>query len=121
MKQSKGRMVARSMSRRRLLQLGAAGAVAAATPLRYARATSNSVVFATWGGSWETAIRKCWFEPFTKKTGIEVKTVTGPDYGKIRAMVKANNTEWDVVEVNPDFQWIGVREGLLEPLDFNVI
>jgi len=109
------------LTRRRLLATGAASAiVAAAMPLRRSYA-AEEVVYATWGGSWEEAIRKAWFDPFTKKTGIAVKTVTGPDYGKIRAMVKANHTEWDVAEVNPDFQWIGPREGLVEPIDYEIV
>jgi putative spermidine/putrescine transport system substrate-binding protein len=66
-------------------------------------------------------MRTAWFGPFSKATGIEVTTVQGPDYGKVRAMVKAGNTEWDVLECNPDFQWLGAREGLLEKLDFDVI
>lgn len=109
------------ISRRRMLALAATGVAVAATPLRPLLAKDKEVVYATFGGSWEAAMRKSWFDPFAKTTGIPVKTVTGPDYGKIRAMVKANNTEWDIAEVNPDFQFIGAKEGLLEPLDFKVI
>lgn len=96
-------------------------ALAAPFISRQGFAQSKEVVFATWGGSWEQAIRKAWFEPFAEKTGIRVRTITGPDYGKIRAMVRAGKTEWDVVEVNPDFQWVGPREGLVEKLDFSII
>ncbi len=114
-----------ALTRRQLLGWGAAlaaGAGVGTAPLRRAAAQGGGrVVYATWGGSWEKAIRQAWFEPFTKKTGIQVVSVTGPDYGKVRAMVQARRTEWDVVEVNPDFQWIGQREGLLEPLDFRII
>ncbi len=108
-------------SRRSVLTGIAASAVLAPLPLRRAAADAGEVVYATWGGSWADAMRKAWFEPFTQATGIKVRTIDGPDYGKIRAMVKANNTEWDVVEVNPDFQWIGPKEGLVEKLDFSVI
>jgi putative spermidine/putrescine transport system substrate-binding protein len=112
----------RSLTRRRLLGggLGLGAALALGVPGR-AAAQGGRIVYATWGGSWEKAIRQAWFEPFTKRTGIQVVSVTGPDYGKVRAMVQAKRTEWDVVEVNPDFQWIGQRDGLLEPLDFRVI
>jgi putative spermidine/putrescine transport system substrate-binding protein len=89
--------------------------------LRSAMQDGGRIVYATWGGSWEEAIRKAWFDPFTEQTGIEVVTVTGPDYGKLRAMVEAGNTEWDVAEVNPDFQTIGRRENLLETLSPNLI
>lgn len=101
---------------------GIAGLALAGASGRWASAAAKGrIVYATWGGSWEQAIRKAWFDPFTKKGGIEVTTVSGPDYGKIRAMVQAFRTEWDVAETNPDFQWIGQREGLLEKMDFSVI
>lgn len=108
-------------TRRTLLKAAAATLMAAPLPLRAARSAEGEVIYATWGGSWAEAMRKAWFEPFTQQTGIKVRTIDGPDYGKIRAMVKANNTEWDIAEVNPDFQWIGPREGLVEKLDFSVI
>ncbi|MDD3446103.1 MAG: ABC transporter substrate-binding protein [Zavarzinia sp.] len=108
-------------SRRRLLKLGAGLAAAAPFLGSTARADAGEVVYATYGGGWEEIIRKAWVEPFTAKTGIAVRTVSGPSNGKVRAMVQAGHTEWDVVECNPDFQWIGAKEGLLEPLDFKVI
>jgi len=110
-----------SSTRRTLLKGAAAALIVAPMPLRRAFAAEGEVVYATWGGSWAEAMRKAWFGPFAEKTGIKVRTIDGPDYGKIRAMVKANNTEWDIAEVNPDFQWIGPRENLVEKLDFTVI
>lgn len=95
-----------------------APAVSSSTPVAAKR--SGRIVYATWGGSWEEAMRKAWFEPFTQKTGIEVVTVQGPDYGKIQAMVEAGKTEWDVAEVNPDFVR-GVGKNLVEPIDWSVL
>ena len=77
--------------------------------------TSRSV-YASWGGSWQVALKKAWFDPFTAETGIGVKVVGGNDYGRIEAMVRAHHAEWDVVEVLPDFQWIGPARGLVEPI-----
>jgi putative spermidine/putrescine transport system substrate-binding protein len=108
-------------TRRTLLKGAAAGLILASMPLRRALAAEAEVVYATWGGSWAEAMRKAWFDPFTAQTGVKVRTIDGPDYGKIRAMVQAKNTEWDVAEVNPDFQWIGPKEDLVEKLDFSVI
>ena len=106
---------------RRTLLAGAAalgGALAAPTVLR---AANNEVVFATWGGSWEAAMRKAWFEPFRAKTGIAVKTVSGNTYGKIEAMVTSGRTEWDVVESLSSFPYIGEKKGLLTPIDYAVV
>lgn len=98
------------------------GSVLATPALIGARAQGRSrVVFASWGGSWEAAMRRAWFEPFTQRTGIDVVTASGNTYGRIEAMVQARRTEWDVVEVNPDFQIIGAERNLLEPIDFNLV
>lgn len=109
-----------TLNRRKILLGGAALGSALAMPA-IVRAADQEIVFATWGGSWEEAMRKAWFDPFTAKTGIAVKTITGNTYGKIEAMVKAGRTEWDVVETLPDFQWVGAEKGLLEPIDFSVV
>lgn len=109
-----------SANRRDVLRLGGAGLALLATP-SILRAQSKEIVFATWGGSWEAAMRKAWFEPFTQKTGISIRAVPGNTYGRIQAMVEAGNTEWDLVEVLPDFQWMGAQKNLLEPIDFGVV
>lgn len=85
------------------------------------RAQSRQLVFASWGGSWEAAMRSAWFDPFTTATGIDVQSVSGNSYGRVQAMVEAGRPEWDVVEVLPEFQWIGAEKNLLEPLDFSII
>jgi putative spermidine/putrescine transport system substrate-binding protein len=107
-------------SRRHVLKLAGAGLATLAAP-SILRAQSNTIVFATWGGSWEAAMRKAWFDPFTKETGVAVRSVPGNTYGRIQAMVEAGNTEWDIVEVLPDFQWMGAEKNLLEPIDFTVV
>lgn len=110
----------KAIDRRLLLKAGGASLLALSAPA-VLRAQAREVVFASWGGSWEAAMREAWFTPFTAKTGIKVRTVQGNTYGRIQAMVEAGRTEWDVVEVLPDFQWIGPRRNLLEPIDFSVV
>lgn len=110
----------RLTSRRHVLRGAAAAATVLAAPMPL-RAQSKRIVYASWGGTWEKALRQAWFDPFTKKTGIEIVDVAGNSYGKLRAMVEANNVEWDVVETYADFQFIGAKDNLLEKLDFKVI
>lgn len=109
-----------SPSRRDVLKLGGAGVALLATS-SVLHAQNKELVFSTWGGSWEAAMRKAWFDPFTEKTGITIRSVPGNTYGRIQAMVEAGNTEWDLVEVLPDFQWMGAEKNLLEPIDFDVV
>ena len=104
-----------NLTRRGILAGGAAAALAAP---RILRAAEQQIVYASWGGSWQTALRKAWFDPFTAKTGIGITVVGGNDYGRIEAMVRSGHTEWDVVEVLPDFQWIGPARGLVERIDW---
>jgi len=110
-----------SQSRRQFCQQVLAAAAGVASPVLPVWAQSKKIVYATWGGTWEKAIRGAWFDPFTKKTGIEVVSTGGNTYGKFRAMVESGRVEWDVVEVNPDFQWIGMKDNLLEKLDLKAI
>ncbi len=112
--------LAKPVLRRQVLKLAGASLFAAAAP-GVLRAQASELVFASWGGSWEAAMREAWFKPFTAKTGINIRTVQGNTYGRIQAMVEAGKTEWDIVEVLPDFQWIGAEKKLLEPIDFSVV
>lgn len=107
---------------RRTVVIGAGAAALGFPYIRRARAgAGGKIVFASWGGSWEAAMRKAWFDPFTKATGITVVTTEDNSVGKLQAMVQSGSTEWDVVEVTPDFQFLGAERGLLEKLDFGVI
>jgi putative spermidine/putrescine transport system substrate-binding protein len=106
--------------RRQVLKLAGTSVAALAAP-GIVRAQARELVFATWGGSWEAAMREAWFKPFAAKTGIEVRTAQGNTYGRIQAMVESGRTEWDIVEVLPDFQWIGAEKKLLEPIDFSTV
>jgi putative spermidine/putrescine transport system substrate-binding protein len=82
---------------------------------------SKSLVYSTWGGSWQDALKKAWADPFSKKTGIKVTFTGTPDYGKIAAMVKNHATTWDIAEVEQDFAVIGAKKRLLEPIDYSVV
>lgn len=78
------------------------------------------VVITSWGGKFQDAQRKAFFEPFEKETGIKVIEATDPSLSKIKAMVLAKNTEWDVVEVVPSTLLVLVKNNLLEKLDYSV-
>src|SRR6478672_10450909 len=109
-------MVAR-MSRRRVLALGAGALLAAPAILRPARAQGRAVYVNSYGGVWESAWRKAFFEPFTAQTGIAIKTVPGVSFAKLKAQVQTRNFEWDVVNLGDVEYGQAVLEGLLEPVD----
>ncbi|PDS99285.1 ABC transporter substrate-binding protein [Rhizobium sp. S9] len=59
----------------------------------------EQVIIATTGGAYDAALRKYWFEPFTKQTGIKVVSVAATNAemrAKAAAMVKTGNVSWDL-------------------------
>ncbi|WP_437883108.1 ABC transporter substrate-binding protein [Pseudomonas sp. LRF_L74] len=93
-----------------LLAIGASAATAAQT-----------ISFVSFGGMTQDAQNTAWAVPFSEQSGVRV-VMDGPtDYGKFKAMVDSGNVTWDVVDVEADFAIRAAAEGLLEPLDFNVI
>ena len=84
-------------------------------------AAAKDMVFTSWGGTTQDAQKKAWVEPFEKADGITVKLDGPTDYGKLKAMVDSGNVDWDVVDVEGDFAVAAAKQGLLEPIDFNVV
>lgn len=77
------------------------------------------VVFVSWGGSWQDMIEDIVLEPFSEEYGVEFRSVSPTDYGKLRSMVEAGHVEWDAVDVGG-----GAPVRLadhLQPLDFDII
>ena len=112
-----------TFSRRNILKLGlAAGAVASAPAyIRSSRAQSKKLVVANFGGSMGDAKRKALYEPFTKKTGIEIQTVAGPELAKLKLQVDNKDVEWDVVDMGHATLPTAVRLNLLEPIDEKIV
>lgn len=97
------------------LILGAAALFAASA------ANADPMVFASWGGTTQDAQAEAWAAPFSEETGTQVIQDGPTDYGKLTAMVEAGAVNWDVVDVEYDFALKAAEEGLLEPLDFDII
>lgn len=78
--------------------------------------TAKELVFSSWGGAYQEAIRKAWIQPFTKESGIKVEEDTGPETAKIKAMVDTKSVTWDVVTAGGGGLMRGVRQGLFEKI-----
>ena len=105
------------MSRRSVLALGAGSALAGAPFVRPSRSQTRTVYVNSYGGVWETSWRKAFFEPFTAQTGIQIKTVPGVSFAKLKAQVQRRNYEWDVINLGDVEYGQAVAEGLLEKVD----
>ncbi len=83
-------------------------------------AGSNSVVFVGYGGAYQEAQTKAWFNPFSKQTDVKVLQESPTDYAKLRAMVENGQVTWDVVETGEEFG-LGTTTEWLEPIDYSRI
>lgn len=106
-----------NISRRRIL--GIAGAAVAMPHLwiRNARASSQ-VIIRSPGGVYDEIRRETIYEPFRKETGIEVVPVamTG---AKLMAMLKANYTELDIIDITVPQLTMFDRAGALLPIPYS--
>ena len=76
----------------------------------------------SWGGAYQDAQKKVYFEPF-KATGKEmIDEAWDGGIGVLRSKVEGGtDSGWDVVQVESEELTIGCDEGLFEPLDFEKI
>jgi putative spermidine/putrescine transport system substrate-binding protein len=112
------------ISRRRLLGttglgLGALTLVGALPASRLLAA--QEITFVSWGGTTQDAQKASWADPFTSATGMNVLQDGPTDYGKLKAMVDAGNSVWDVVDVEGDYAFQAAELGLLEPIDYSIV
>lgn len=82
------------LTRRSFIKAGAA--TVAAPYIGRAHAQDKFLYVNTWGGVWENAVRKNIFDPFTKDTGVEIRTVSPVSFAKLAAQVKSGSYEFDV-------------------------
>ncbi len=83
---------------------------------------AEKLTVVSWGGAYQDAQKKVYFEPFKAATGIALTDESWDGgVGVLRAKVKGGNAGWDVVQVESDELEIGCEEGLYEKMDFNKI
>jgi putative spermidine/putrescine transport system substrate-binding protein len=79
---------------------------------------SDTISVVTFGGAYETAAKKAWFEPFTAKTGNQFSTESyDGGLAKLQAMEQAKNPTWDLMDLESNDAITACDEGLLEKLD----
>jgi len=87
-------------------------------PVRYAFA-ADQLTITSYGGSYQAALRKAYFEPFSKASGVDI---TEDEYNgeaaKIRAMVTSGAVTWDIVDSSVETAIQMCAEGLLETIDW---
>jgi len=84
-----------------------------------AQAQEKSFTVMSWGGAYQDAQRKAWFEPFVaqRKLKLAEEEYSG-ELAKIKAMVDAGNVKIDVINVDAKTAMQGCDGGILERLDY---
>ncbi len=94
----------------------AALAVLAFASVAVEAAETLSVV--TFGGAYEAAAKKAYFEPFTQATGVNFSTESyDGGLAKLSAMEQAKNTTWDLIDLETNDAITACDEGLLMKFD----
>ncbi len=76
----------------------------------------------SWGGSYQDALRKAAYKPFEKKYGTKIIESSFATTDECLAKIKASPAgEYDVVDIDDVGIYKGIKQGLLEPLDLNIV
>lgn len=108
-------------NKKRLMAWSALGGLAAGLLGMSGQAMAQEVTVASWGGTYQEALRKAFYGPASKATGVTIKDVTLKGIADVRLQVKANAVVWDVAELFGGGCEQARREDLSEPLDYSVI
>ncbi len=114
--------ITRKFTRRSIAAAAIGGTALAALSMGASLALAeDSVTIASWGGSYQEAQDKALFQPGAKSSGIAVKQETYGGMSDVRLKVQAGAVPWDIVSSGSGSAARAAEEGLLEPLDYNVI
>ena len=99
----------------------AASIVASSVVLASPAFAGGEVVFASWGGSFQDALRSAMLDPAAEALNVTVKEDTTNGIQDVRAQITAGAVAWDVTEQDlPSCETLS-REGKLEPIDYSIV
>lgn len=75
----------------------------------------------SWGGGWEKGARKHIFDPFTRDTGIEIRTVSPVSFAKLASQVQTGAYEFDVTTLGAGEILRANRADLIDPVGHSTI
>jgi len=95
--------------------------MAAVVSLGASAALAGDLTIVSWGGAYQDAQSKAIFEPVAKEMGIAIKQETYGGISDVRLQVQAGAVTWDIIDTGSGGGARGYVEGLLEPLDYDMI
>jgi putative spermidine/putrescine transport system substrate-binding protein len=85
-------------------------------------AQARDLAVVSWGGAYQDAQKKVYFEPFKKATSVPMNDESWDGgIGVLRAKVQGGAATWDVVQVESDELAVGCEEGLFEKIEYSKI
>src|ERR1700674_1642857 len=85
-------------------------------------AQARDLAVVSWGGAYQDAQKKVYFEPFKKATGVPMNDESWDGgIGVLRAKVQGGAATWDVVQVESEELAVGCEEGLFEKIEYSKI
>ncbi len=105
-----------------LQRIGAVAGAAALGPFVHTTARAAEPLFVnTWGGAWDRAAQAHLFDPFTKDTGIEIRTVSPVSYARLAAQARTGVYDFDVTAIGGSELLRAAQAGLIEKVDESII
>ncbi len=82
-------------------------------------ASARDLTVVSWGGSYQEAQKKIFFEPFKALSGKPLLDESWDGgYGVLQAKVKAGTPNWDAVQVESEELELGCADGIYEKIDW---
>jgi putative spermidine/putrescine transport system substrate-binding protein len=98
-----------------------AGLFVSSIALASAAMAEGEVVFSSWGGSFQDALRESMLAPAAEKLGLTIKEDTTNGIQDIRTQIGAGAVAWDISEQALNDCATLKAEGALEPIDYGVV
>ena len=99
----------------------AAGLVASSLAVTAPAFAEGEVMFSSWGGSFQDALRDSMLAPAAQKLGITIKEDTTNGISDVRAQITAGAVAWDITEQALSDCARLKQEGSLESIDYGVV
>jgi putative spermidine/putrescine transport system substrate-binding protein len=104
------------------LMLAPPNASAQDAPATETKPSDATLSIATWGGAYGQSQEIAYFEPFTKKTGVKIKTETyDGTLAAIKGKIGTGASPFDIVDVSQGALDALCRDGLLEQIDSSTL
>lgn len=101
--------------------LALATSAAGAQDLPDAFRGDSTLIVNNWGGPTVEKMHAAWYGDFPAASGIGLQPTSIPDVAKLKIMAQVGNVEWDVVDFEGNQMLMAMRDGLLAPIDYDLI